>query len=325
MKEKKAYLFPSNGLGDAFIFTICANQLHKKGYSVYLFHDSFEPFNKLFPFLKINKIPSTGQLLAEQLITDQLQNLIKDVDIVILQNDNSNKAKIFKNLKKDKLIENLVIFYISKKDKSDQIEKNDFLFNRETTVVENISNAISKLLNVEKSYETGLFLPRNLIHKKNKKRILINPTSRNFDKSWSFKKFISLYKKIEKNDLEPVFIMSLAEKDFFQNRCKNKKINIYATDDILKLFCFVFESNYLIGNDSLLGHIASYLNIPTLIIAKDYKNMRLWRPGWMRGKVITTSKYIPNIKFCRLRSNHWEKFISTKKVHKSFLNKFSNF
>jgi hypothetical protein len=80
------------------------------------------------------------------------------------------------------------------------------------------------------------------------------------------------------------------------------------------LAAFIFESGYHIGNDSMLGHLASNLNIPNLIIANDKRRMDLWRPGWRYGFIVLPPQWLPQFRPFRWKKDHWQHLISVKKV-----------
>ena len=83
---------------------------------------------------------------------------------------------------------------------------------------------------------------------------------------------------------------------------------------------FLYESGYLIGNDSGLGHLASNLNIPTLTISGNPKRVRLWRPDWALNHVVTIPFPLPNFKGIRMRvrENFWQHFIPVARTLKAF-------
>lgn len=87
---------------------------------------------------------------------------------------------------------------------------------------------------------------------------------------------------------------------------------------VSELAAYLYESHFLIGNESGTGHLASNLGIPTLIVAGCPKQMILWRPGFLLGQVITPPSYIPNFKFLRLREKKWQTFISPRRILKAF-------
>jgi ADP-heptose:LPS heptosyltransferase len=74
----------------------------------------------------------------------------------------------------------------------------------------------------------------------------------------------------------------------------------------------------MIGNDSGIGHLASCLNLPTLIICRSKIAAPFWRPGWTSGEVILPPAWIPNLKGLRFRDKYWQKSITVPKVLKSF-------
>ena len=78
---------------------------------------------------------------------------------------------------------------------------------------------------------------------------------------------------------------------------------------------FVYESGFVIGNDSLLGHLGSNLDLPTVTIAGDERRMRLWRPDWKRGQLALPPWWLPPSRF---KNAQWRHFISPRKV----LNRF---
>ena len=45
-----------------------------------------------------------------------------------------------------------------------------------------------------------------------------------------------------------------------------------------------------------MGHRASSLGVPDLVIAGHAKRIKQWRPGWTEGKVITPPSWLPNWK-----------------------------
>ena len=59
----------------------------------------------------------------------------------------------------------------------------------------------------------------------------------------------------------------------------------------------------------------------TLTISGNPKRVRLWRPDWGHGKVVTIPFPLPNFKGInfRIRENHWQNFVPVSRVFKSFL------
>jgi heptosyltransferase-3 len=77
---------------------------------------------------------------------------------------------------------------------------------------------------------------------------------------------------------------------------------------------FIYESGYLVGNDSGLGHLASFLGVPTCTITRRKALAKLWAPSYTPGAVVTPPPWVPNIRGLRLRDRYWQSFISVEKV-----------
>lgn len=207
----------------------------------------------------------------------------KKYDCVILENDNSLK------------IEGASVFYPTYSPaKHGPLSPSDHVFDPSKPMAENIAKATATLLKNESiSKDNGIIIPSHLVHRKYKKRIVIHRTSSQIQKNWTPRKFEKLAEKLKRLGWDPIF----ADKDKFQT--------------LADLASFIYESRFMIGNDSLIGHLASNLSIPTLILSDDPKRMQLWRPGWLEGEVLTAPPY----KFAK---RHWQHFITISSVLSSF-------
>ena len=94
------------------------------------------------------------------------------------------------------------------------------------------------------------------------------------------------------------------------------KLPTFATLDLLARF--IYESGYLIGNDSGLGHLASALGVPVLTFCRRKTWANMWAPSFQQGVVLTPSSLIPNISGFRLRDRYWKKFISVGMARRGF-------
>jgi ADP-heptose:LPS heptosyltransferase len=144
--------------------------------------------------------------------------------------------------------------------------------------------------------------------------VAIHPTSADSRKNWDRSKFEKLAAALEQEGYEPHFILSPKERPLWLD----SMVNTPLFPTLSELAAFLYESGYAIGNDSMVGHLSSNLLLPTLIIADSPVRMRLWRPGWHAGAVITPPTWIPNWKFLRLRRNHWRRWISVNQVATAF-------
>ncbi|HSX04538.1 MAG TPA: glycosyltransferase family 9 protein [Rhabdochlamydiaceae bacterium] len=292
MTNKKAAVIPSKGIGDALLMMIASHQLHLHGYSVTTFHEKLNELQDWFLGHQFEK--------KEKFDADQF-------DLIIAQNDNSPLISSLILHARNRLS----IFYPTYYSyKHAPLSKLDQLFDANEPMASNIAKSISTLLNSPLSKENGLCVPTHLVHHKYPKRIVIHPTSSLASKNWSAHRFIQVAKLLRKKGLDPVFAMSVEEK----KEWGDAPFEIQAFEKLDSLAAFIFESGGLVGNDSLLGHLASNLNIPTVIIADNANLLKLWRPGWLSGSVVTPPSWLPN----KIREKWWRELISAKKVAKYF-------
>ena len=167
------------------------------------------------------------------------------------------------------------------------------------------------------SKENGLTPPANLNHRAHQRRVILHPTSRETAKNWRPNGFLAVANALKNKGYSPVFCVGpkeLADWKFVED----KGFQLADAPTLSDLAAFIYESGFVIGNDSLIGHLASNLQIPTLIIANDEKRMRLWRPGWLKGQLVLPPPYLPNWKFLRLKEKKWQHFITSGQVLRRF-------
>jgi heptosyltransferase III len=298
---KRAAVLPSKGIGDALLMMIASQQLLRAGFAVTTFHPVLKELSEWFP----------GHRFAPFSLDS-----LSCYDLIIAENDNSPLIVQLKN----QFPSHLSIFYPTYSvQRHPPLTPLDRAFFPEKTMVDNISTAIFSLLNQLKipltfSSCNGLKIPAALAHRAHPKRVALHATSSAAAKNWQPSRFLKLSKALKKKGYHPVFILSPQEKETWlesEELCPH-----FPTLDALARY--LYESGYAIGNDSLIGHLASNMNLPTLIIANDIRRMHLWRPGWRRGEVVTPSLWIPNVKGCRLRERFWKAFISVRRVVSTF-------
>lgn len=306
----RAAIISRQGLGDGLIMMIAAYHLKKNGYRVSFYHRLFHELRHFFEGYEF-------QDLKEDI------DIFSSYELIIIEHYNHPFIKKLIEIlrKKRKKNRNLYVIYPTQKKKYFLCDKN-FICDNKKSIAENICILISKILNennlVKKT--NGINPPDFLHFKKNKKRVIIHPTSNDIRKNWRKKRFIKLFFRLKKYGYQPIFSLAPHElKDW-----KNEKIDIVCCDNFHELASLIYESGYLIGNDSGPAHLASNLNIPTIVIASNYRTMRLWRPDFSNAELITASSFIPNPKFLRIRNKYWAFFVSTKNVLKKLKKISSN-
>lgn len=302
---KTAAVLPAQGIGDALLMLIASYNLEQADYETI----TYQPLlSSLSPWLRtkyFKALPSTYML----------ENELRLTDLIILQNDNSPKAKHLIELRSEKKLPQLAVFYPSyKESKHGPLHPQDYVFNSELSMAENIAKAISKLLNLAGvSKNNGMSPLQHLTHRKYKNRVVIHPSSSSEEKNWPKKKFIALKEKLIKKGFDVVIATSPKERQSWSEHLKTDIPLLSTLSDLAEL---IYESGYVIGNDSLACHLASNLQIPSLIVADDESRMKLWRPGWLRAEVITPSSFW--LRLFWFKKRHWTRLISVSDVFKRF-------
>ncbi len=296
----KAAVVCSKGMGDGLMMMVASHRLKLEGYDVTTFQDSLGDLQEWFPGHHFSK-------------RSTIKNL-DDFDLILLQNDNTPFS--FNLI--DRYREIIHVFYASYEEgKHHPRTSNDRVFNRSHPMVINIAEGIASLLKKkEPILENGITPPKSLSYRKDKKRVVIHPTSTTPKRTWDGKKFITVAKKLQQDGYHPLFSVSPSEREEWKRLLQNR-FPLPEFPSLSELAACLYESYFLIGNESGTGHLASNLGIPTLIVAACPKQMALWRPGFLLGKVVTPPPYIPNFKGLRLREK-WQKFIPPYRVVKAF-------
>lgn len=307
---KKVAVVCGLGIGDALIMMIASHHFQKAGYEVTTFSRhlaSFGPWLGQFSFANLPEV-------------DDFEKFFSAFDIIILQNENSHRAKKLVELKSKGRIKSLINFYNNyRPQKHPPLDPlHDFAFDESQPMAEGVIKALKKLLPLSTiTKEMGMTAPPGLVYKRYPKRIVIHPTSSLPRKNWRPKKFVALARKLMMRGYQPVFAVSKGERPdwlFAQEEGFDVPL-LLNLSDLAKL---LYESGYFIGNDSGPGHLASYLQIPPLILASVTQSISHWRPGWLEGKIVFPPSWTPNIKGLRLRDNGWQFFLSVQRVLHAF-------
>lgn len=275
----------AQGLGDGLIFHIAAHNLKKMGYEVTTFNDHLPHFQTWLQ----------GYNLAKQPPSHLLSQLAENYDMLLLQHDNSPKAYAISALP----IPVFRFFGSHHITKYGPITPFDYISDRTKPMVFNLMQAVRGWFGPCNS-ENGLMPPKGLIFNRYPRRVAIHPSSSSLERNWPYSKFEKVANFLERKGYDPFFITTCDHKPKFSN--------------LDELASFLYESGAFLGNDSGPGHLASYLNIPSLIIGKEFHHLSLWQPGWRHAAVVTPPLWSTYFKWTR---GHWNKFITTKKITKT--------
>lgn len=294
---RKIAVVTAAGIGDGLILHIASHNLRESGWEVTTFNDHLASFGKWL----------AGYQFAPQPPLDDLEEIFGNFDAIFLQHDNSQKAKKIASLPMP-----VYIFYGSHipSKHGPFREKFDYVCNGEKTMVFNIVRAIGKITGAC-STENGLKPPLGAYFRKYPKRIAIHPTSTEEERNWPKSSFLLLAEKLIHQGFEPIFTVSPKEREAWG-------APLFPT--LESLTTFLYESGGFIGNDSGLGHIASYLKLPYLVIGKNASHLDLWRPGWTPGQIAVPPLWSSYFKWTRKK---WKSFISVRSVIKRFINEYT--
>jgi len=279
------------GIGDGLLMQIAAFHLQRLGFEPVTFSNPLLSLKNWFPHFQFEKQPVSVEILAP-------------FDAILLQHDNTPKAKAIRSLNKP-----VYVFY-----GSHNLLKHgplrsafDIKFNPALCMAENICLGLKTLFpGPEPTLENGLTSPPHLQFRRFPNRIAIHPTSSSKEKNWSRSSFLKLAAKLEKEGFEPIFIAPAEEAQEWDSP------PFETLDD---LAAFLYESGYLIGNDSGPGHLASNLGLSTVIIGPSYEQLSFWKPGWQRASLSYPPFWVQKTKLTR---KYWMNFITVNDVYQQF-------
>ncbi|MCI5053009.1 MAG: hypothetical protein MRY21_07760 [Simkaniaceae bacterium] len=294
---KKAAVITAKGFGDGLMMMIASHRLLNEGYEVTTYNPHLYQMQEWFPDHKFAITPDD----------------IEEYDLIVLQNDNSAQSKAIICDYRIGRLSNLSVFYPTHEPhKHGPLTSWDQKFDASVPMTNNIAAAISSLLDLpEVSKNNGLVVPAHL--ERNPKRVIIHPTSTTPLRTWTRSKFISLGKWLLTQGLTPCFITSPSEWSQW-HELRKLGFEVPLLKNLSEVAATVYQSRFMIGNESGISHLASNLGLPTLVVCGNAKRIALWRPGWYAGSVVTPPNWVPNIKGLRLRDNKWQHFISTAQV-----------
>jgi ADP-heptose:LPS heptosyltransferase len=159
-----------------------------------------------------------------------------------------------------------------------------------------------------------LAIPSNLVHRKYSKRVVLGATSTDTVRNWPGEKFVSLAECLRRDGFEPVFVMTPKEAPAW-GWLEAHNMPVVTFSQLTDAVGYMVESGYFIGNDSGLGHVASFFHVPTLSLFARESFSRMWRPGWGPGRVVTSTIKLPGD---RWQQKYWKYLLTVGKVLREF-------
>ena len=282
------------GIGDGLLMQIAAFHLQRLGCETVTFSNPLLSLQSWFPRFPFEKQPALAQV----------EERFAPFDAILLQYDNTPKAKAIRSLNKP-----VYVFY-----GSHLISKHgplrptlDAKFDPQFCMAENIRQGVQILFpGVEPTLENGLTPPNHLLFRRFAKRVALHPTSSSQEKNWPKVSFFKLRERLHKEGWDPVCIAPPEEREEWNSP-------LFAT--LADLAAFLYESAYLIGNDSGPGHLASNLGLSTVILGPNEEHLRFWRPGWHRCALAHPPSWVGRTKLTR---TNWKNFLTVSNVYKQF-------
>lgn len=308
---KKAAVFCHSGLGDAVIGLVLSNNLHLNGWQVDTFHNGFQALQSWVPHLPIVSYP----------LVKEIELIFEKYDLLIVLHDDSSEfiLKMIEYGKRTDPQKIKVIYPYPTSGIRLRDYYQDSLLDPTKSIIEGFRIFCEEILHLPKTTkENGIIAPLHLKYRKYPKRICLHIASSRPGKNWPVEKFVKLALHLQDMDFQPVIIPG-GPKEWKQYEwLEEQGFTLPYFQNLEEAASYLYESGYLIGNDSGLGHLASSMGIPTITISRRKSIARFWRPNWAMGKIVTPHFLIPNISGWRLRDRKWQSFISVNKVQKSF-------
>lgn len=302
---RRAAVFCHNGLGDGVNSLVLSNNLHLNGWKVVTYQNIMGSMKNWFPQLNVRPYPSLSELPFILNSSDFFFVVHNDTDPFIQQLIQEGKRRFPDQVK--------VIYLYPSKNIVNEPYYRDCLTDPCLPVAENLRLFCEKILHLPKITKSNGFIPpTGLISRKYPKRVAVHPTSTRVTRNWPKEKFIALSNHLKTRGYNPVLIPGT------KNGWEGLGIDVALFPTLDALARYLYESGFLIGNDSGLGHLASALGLPTLTFCRRKTWANMWAPSFQKGVVVTPNSWIPNIRGLRLRDRHWKKFITVGKAKRAF-------
>ena len=305
----KAGVFCHNGLGDGVNSLVLSNNLHLNGWHVDTYQNMMGSMQEWFPHLKVQPYPKIEALAQILSAYDWYFVVHNDTDEFVKKLIQEGKRRFPDRLK--------VIYLYPSKYIVREKYYSDCLIDPKLSIAENLRQFCEKILHLKKiSKNNGFISPPGLIHRKFLKRVVIHPTSARPTRNWPKEKFVKLAIYLRGKGYEVVFVPGAEKENWKDVEEMGFAVPMFPTLNLLARY--IYESGYLIGNDSGLGHLASALGIPTLTFCRRKAWANMWRPNFCEGIVVTPPSWIPNIRGFRLRDWEWRRLISVRMACRGF-------
>lgn len=315
---------PSMGLGDSLIYLVVANNLARAGYRVTMLSNHLAHLADWLPNIDILPFPSP----------EQMHGIEEAYDLVL-----SDCGGIIANLRKPPawLAQRFVFVGTLRVDPQYVQDHGERLVARlgpdkaglmralaacagpirtldddsVTMVKQAVAFCRTRLALPDASAEVGFALPATLVARRHGRRVMLHPTSYNAKKNWPYEKYLRLARRLRGQGFEPQFVLSPKERAVWVSRFE-PEFAVPQFANARELAAHLYESGYVIGNDSGVGHLASALGVPVLTLYRKRRDGFCWRPGWGDNEVVRPIISLGAIKHA------WMVFLGVSRAERAF-------
>ena len=304
---KKYCIIPCPGLGDGLVALTLSYNLYLNNYQATTYHNTLIDLKQWFPHFVIK--PFQNIMRAEN-IEEYLNSYTK---IFFFHDDESPILPILKKINQANAnkVYMLKPNYAIKKKTSSFIY--DSFFKSNITIPENIAFFCKKILRFSKtSISNGIKYPSSSPN--NKDRFILHITASKKSREFPLRKYLKIIKFLQLKKFKPIIVMTNAEKKRFDFTSPSLPIKTF--NNLNDLSHYIYNSGYMIGNDSGIGHLSASLNLKCIIFFRSYRACFFCKPAWSIIETIYPNKFIPNFHKLRIRDKYWKSFIRTKAIIK---------
>ena len=316
---------PSLGLGDSLIYVLIASNLARAGFRVTMVSNHLAHLAGWLPQLEIIPFPDSG---AAQSLHEFYDVVISDCGGIIANLPQTPEwlARHFVFVGTLRVDPAYVANHVERITASSGLQKARVLQkiascagrlrvlddDSVTMVEQAVAFCRTKLGLPEASAQIGFSVPAQLSPRRHSNRVVLHATSYNKKKNWSHNKYLSLARRLKSLGYEPEFVLSPKERAQWAPLFE-EEFPVPFLADAEELAAYLYESGYVIGNDSGIGHLASAMGVPVLTIYRKTRDGFCWRPGWGDNLVVRPGFSIGAAK------RFWSWFLSVRRVERAFL------
>lgn len=303
----KLGLVAFDSLGDGLLYLMIAENLRLNGYDVTSYGNIAYQMRHWLPDMKIKPYPDPQQFEAE----------LEQYDLVIVSPPQFFRNRMDEQLTRKAREKWLLICQKCPPTWSfDHTERLSRTLDRETFAqIEGLANCSGSIRYRQFTDESAVEMtlqymlekmhlphvrknvplspPRDLVHRRCPRRIIISPDSAGPEnKNWTSRSFIRLAHELQARGYSPEIVVAPKHHASWVDM----KGNAFPTpcfQDIDHLSSHLYESGAVIANDSGNGHLASFLGVPVVTIYRKRNPLFHWRPDWGPGIVVCPRLTIP--------------------------------